>query len=264
MSNENILVPKKIKTKMKKNISYQINPLYNKRNIFLNINSISNNNYLSSVNNILLSENIKIPNLKSIFNDENIEENNMKNNLFYNSIDSETSHRNKSNNNIIAPLKNLKYRKNLLPVITEINNKDKNLIKQKFINKFNFDIINNKNFKEKDSKIKKQYYLFALNLSLFICYYIRITPEENKYIYENEIKKILKLKNDFIDLPLKLSDYILDEIEINPGIAKNKTLKINILIIFVCINTYIPIFICGKPGSSKSLSVHLIYNSMKG
>ena len=146
MSNENIFVPKKIKTKMKKNISYQINPLYNKRNIFLNINSISNNNYLSSVNNILLSENIKIPNLKSIFNDENIEENNMKNNLFYNSIDSETSHRNKSNNNIIAPLKNLKYRKNLLPVITEINNKDKNLIKQKFINKFNFDIINNKNW----------------------------------------------------------------------------------------------------------------------
>ena len=101
-------------------------------------------------------------------------------------------------------------------------------------------------------------------MSLFICYYVRITKEENKNNYQEKIKDILKIKNKFIDFPSKISDYILDEIEIKPGIAKNKTLKTNILIIFVCINTYIPIFICGKPGSSKSLSVQLIYNSMKG
>ena len=33
-----------------------------------------------------------------------------------------------------------------MPVITENNNKEKNIIKQKYINKFNFDIIKNKNW----------------------------------------------------------------------------------------------------------------------
>ena len=40
----------------------------------------------------------------------------------------------------------MKYRKNILPIITENNNKEKNIIKQKYINKFNFGIINNKNW----------------------------------------------------------------------------------------------------------------------
>ena len=40
----------------------------------------------------------------------------------------------------------MKYRKNILPIITENNNKEKNILKQKYINKFNFGIINNKNW----------------------------------------------------------------------------------------------------------------------
>ncbi len=96
-----------------------------------------------------------------------------------------------------------------------------------------FDSINN-NFIEKNNKINKQNYLFALNLSLFICYYVRITTEENKNNYQEKIKEKLKIENNFIDFPLKISNYILDEIEIKPGIAKNKTLKTNILINYFC------------------------------
>lgn len=149
-SNENIFLPKrKINSKLKKNISYQINLLYNKKNIHINSNSnLNNNNYLSSVNNILLSENFDGPNLKSIFLDEKVnhittQQNKINkkkiNNIQLNSVEND-------NGNIIAPLKNLKYRKNILPVITENNNKEKNIIKQKYINKFNFDIIKNKNW----------------------------------------------------------------------------------------------------------------------
>ena len=72
-SNENIFDSKKGKIKlnsrMKKNISFQINPLYNNQKILMNLNSHLNinNNYLSSVNNILLSDIFNSPNLKVYF-----------------------------------------------------------------------------------------------------------------------------------------------------------------------------------------------------
>ena len=48
------------------------------------------------------------------------------------------------------------------------------------------------------------------------------------------------------------------------GIAKNRALLENIFTLFVCVNAKIPLFIVGKPGCSKSLSVQLLFNSMKG
>ena len=157
-SNENIFLSKKNSnknTKMKKNISYHINPLYNNKNILIN-NKLStldinqnNNNYLSSFNTILLSDNFNSPNLKSIFMDDkenNIISNENKNNLInlkFNSIDYENDN---GNINIISSLKDLKNRKNKLPHITENNKKEKEIIKQKYINEFNFDIIKNKNW----------------------------------------------------------------------------------------------------------------------
>ena len=48
------------------------------------------------------------------------------------------------------------------------------------------------------------------------------------------------------------------------GIAKNSTLKENVFVLFVCILNKIPIIMCGKPGTSKSLSFQILYDSMKG
>ena len=69
---------------------------------------------------------------------------------------------------------------------------------------------------------------------------------------------------EFTSYPKFLSKYIINEIELEPGIAKNRALVENIFAIFVCINNLIPIFICGKPGCSKSLSVQLVFKSMRG
>ena len=151
-SNENIFNSKgkiKVNSRMKKNISYQINPLYNNHKILMNINKNlnTNNNYLSSVNNILLSDNFNSPNLKSIFLDENENKIGTNNNSVENKVNNDNENANRiKTDNIIYPLKDLKYRKNILPIITENNNKDKNAIKLKYINKFNFGIINNKNW----------------------------------------------------------------------------------------------------------------------
>ena len=48
------------------------------------------------------------------------------------------------------------------------------------------------------------------------------------------------------------------------GIAKNRALLENLFTLFVCVNSKIPLFIVGKPGCSKSLSVQLLFKTMKG
>jgi E3 ubiquitin-protein ligase RNF213 len=47
-------------------------------------------------------------------------------------------------------------------------------------------------------------------------------------------------------------------------IAINQALKENIFAIIPCIINKIPIFICGKPGCSKSLAINLIFANLKG
>ena len=57
---------------------------------------------------------------------------------------------------------------------------------------------------------------------------------------------------------------LVDEIKIEPGIAKNRALLENLFALFICINNKIPLFLCGKPGYSKSLSLSIIERAMRG
>ena len=52
--------------------------------------------------------------------------------------------------------------------------------------------------------------------------------------------------------------------EIEDNIAKNAALRENIFMMFVCIELRIPLFLVGKPGSSKSLAKTIIESSMRG
>ena len=52
--------------------------------------------------------------------------------------------------------------------------------------------------------------------------------------------------------------------EIEENIAKNAALRENVFMMFVCIELRIPLFLIGKPGSSKSLAKTIIESSMKG
>ena len=56
----------------------------------------------------------------------------------------------------------------------------------------------------------------------------------------------------------------LSNIEMGVGIGKNISLKENIFVIATCIINRKPLFITGKPGSSKTLAMNLICKSMKG
>jgi hypothetical protein len=48
------------------------------------------------------------------------------------------------------------------------------------------------------------------------------------------------------------------------NIAKNAALRENVFMMAICIELRIPLFLVGKPGSSKSLAKSIIQNSMRG
>jgi hypothetical protein len=77
------------------------------------------------------------------------------------------------------------------------------------------------------------------------------------YIQDNGIKHFC----DFLRLE---ENYLLDKIELKKGIGKNDLLKENVFLMFVAVNTNIPLITIGKSGTGKSLSAQLIYNSMRG
>ena len=135
--------------------------------------------------------------------------------------------------------------------------------------------------------------------SIYINYYMRLTNIENKYNFESQLQPILlqlinngnfegngiklldkinykdlkdeiisrpeeKIYNFFSDFIRIEQDYLINQINIEKGIGKTSTLKKIIFLSFISISTNIPLIIIGKPGSSKTLSIKLIIQSMKG
>ncbi|XP_065844224.1 E3 ubiquitin-protein ligase rnf213-alpha-like isoform X2 [Oscarella lobularis] len=56
----------------------------------------------------------------------------------------------------------------------------------------------------------------------------------------------------------------LDELDLPPKIGRNHALKENVFMMVVCVDLRIPLFLVGKPGSSKSLAKDVVKNSMRG
>ena len=116
-----------------------------------------------------------------------------------------------------------------------------------------------------NSKNELDILFFSANLSLFICYYLRIADKQSRAELCAELNKTKYFNNgNFLLIPQLEQNYLLDNFQIPVGIAKNKNLKENIFLLFFCIITKIPVIICGAPGKSKSLSFEILQDSMKG
>ena len=159
-----------------------------------------------------------------------------------------------------------------------------------FINK-------NQNKNPIDNDTRQLNKIKSIICSIYLCYYIRLTDDEKRGSFDTELQKILlkianvysddkipeegslfdkikykKLKDDlrnknilkFSDFLKREEDFLLDQIELDKGIGKNQLLKENLFLLFLAVVTKIPLIIVGKPGTGKSLSAQLIYNSMKG
>ena len=54
------------------------------------------------------------------------------------------------------------------------------------------------------------------------------------------------------------------QLELGPNLACNETLRENVFMMVVCIELRIPLFVVGKPGSSKSLAKTVVADSIHG
>jgi len=110
----------------------------------------------------------------------------------------------------------------------------------------------------------------ALVLSLIMIYYVRLDSAENRKLYIQRICEQFKRSQHYLSPEKFLEIYEKEQMDyisrmtINKGIALNTALRENLFILLVSICNHIPLIICGKPGCSKTLSVRLLYDNMRG
>ena len=63
---------------------------------------------------------------------------------------------------------------------------------------------------------------------------------------------------------IRSQEALLDSMIIQDNIARNTALRENIFMMFICIELRIPLFLVGKPGSSKTLAKTIVQASMRG
>ena len=72
------------------------------------------------------------------------------------------------------------------------------------------------------------YYKCSVNLSLFICYYLRLPDKETRQNFEELINSKKYFEKDFLFVPSLEMNYVVDNFNILIGITKNKALKENL------------------------------------
>ncbi|XP_062496366.1 E3 ubiquitin-protein ligase RNF213-like isoform X4 [Pezoporus occidentalis] len=102
----------------------------------------------------------------------------------------------------------------------------------------------------------------ALVLSVGVCYYVSL---ENRQEYLEEIAKCFFVPASRLQQEIELcQEVFLDNITIPKATACNNALRENIFMMIVCMDLRVPLFLVGKPGSSKSLSKTIAVDAMKG
>ncbi|KAM3876274.1 LOW QUALITY PROTEIN: E3 ubiquitin-protein ligase rnf213-alpha-like [Diretmus argenteus] len=106
--------------------------------------------------------------------------------------------------------------------------------------------------------------IWSLLMAIGVCYQACLETKEQ---YQSTISQILsgeytpKRIRQEIQL---MQDLLLSDVPMGETIARNEALKENVFMMVICIELRIPLFIVGKPGSSKSLSKTLVGDVMQG
>ena len=109
----------------------------------------------------------------------------------------------------------------------------------------------------------------VLVLALTVAYKLSFGSKLLREDYDRVISEInedglcIKISEMYLYVKEEQDRYIKN-IEIPRGIGKNESLKENVFSIITMIMNKIPLFITGKPGSSKTLAMNLVSKSMKG
>ncbi|XP_076077139.1 uncharacterized protein LOC143047776 [Mytilus galloprovincialis] len=119
---------------------------------------------------------------------------------------------------------------------------------------------------EDDRKLK------SIIIGLTICYQSRFTDGSIRYEYRVKLAECIN-SMEYTNMSAKyIGDIILNEqfdivsrmAYLPEGTALNAALQENVFMLLVCILCKVPIFLVGKPGCSKSLSIQLIRSNLRG
>ena len=123
-------------------------------------------------------------------------------------------------------------------------------------------------------KLKSGIFEIELNsivLALSICYHSRFSSNIQREAYRRELEEVFSFhgytwinQGRIQDIILGEQKDILNRMELPTGTAKNTALQENVFVILVCLLNRIPIFLVGKPGCSKSLSMQIIRSNLRG
>ncbi|XP_050980097.1 LOW QUALITY PROTEIN: E3 ubiquitin-protein ligase rnf213-beta-like [Labeo rohita] len=106
--------------------------------------------------------------------------------------------------------------------------------------------------------------LKCLVLAIGVCYYPSL---EDKGTYLEAMSRCFpnpfNSKESLEQEITSCQDFLLEKIQTRDTIAKNLALKENVFLMVVCIELRIPLFLVGKPGSSKSLAKTVVADAMQ-
>uniref|UniRef100_W5N459 RING-type E3 ubiquitin transferase n=1 Tax=Lepisosteus oculatus TaxID=7918 RepID=W5N459_LEPOC len=106
--------------------------------------------------------------------------------------------------------------------------------------------------------------VWSLIMAVGVCYHACLEKKEK---YRKKICKHLPETNTHVKVMQEISlmqDLLLSGVPLGKTIAKNNALKENVFMMVICIELRIPLFLVGKPGSSKSLAKTLVADAMQG
>ncbi|XP_053308819.1 E3 ubiquitin-protein ligase RNF213 [Spea bombifrons] len=107
--------------------------------------------------------------------------------------------------------------------------------------------------------------VWCLVLAVGVCYHASLEAKES---YRKAICKAFpRPYNDPSEILQEITtmqDLFLSGVHLRDTIAKNLALKENVFMMVVCIELKIPLFLVGKPGSSKSLAKTIVADAMQG
>ncbi|VTJ88973.1 Hypothetical predicted protein [Marmota monax] len=107
--------------------------------------------------------------------------------------------------------------------------------------------------------------LWSLVMAVGVCYHASLKKKES---YRRAICRYFPEPYDnsgvILDEITHAQDLFLSGVPLRKTIAKNLALKENVFMMIICIELKIPLFLVGKPGTSKSLSKTIVADAMQG
>ncbi|WAR07210.1 RN213-like protein, partial [Mya arenaria] len=108
----------------------------------------------------------------------------------------------------------------------------------------------------------------SLILALGVCYHACLkTRQEYRQAVAGHFRQPCSLQGgeaQILEEIERCQEVFLDNVSLEDNIARNTALKENVFMMVVCIELRIPLFLVGKPGSSKSLAKTIVSDAMQG